>query len=94
MEIISENGELINKSKLRWQCRRGMLELDLLLGLFLEQDFDHLPHSEQAIFIHLLTYPDQTLYRWLLEPMLCENLNERKILQKINAHKCSPLSSI
>lgn len=53
-------------AKLRWQCRRGMLELDLLLLPFLEKIFPVLPAQEQAIFMQLLACTDQDLYDWLV----------------------------
>lgn len=53
-------------AKLRWQCRRGMLELDLLLVLFLEEVYPTLTAREQSLFSDLLEYPDPTLYHWFL----------------------------
>ncbi len=52
-------------ASLRWACRRGMLELDLLLGRFLEGAWPTLPPSEQALFIALLSESDQDLFLWL-----------------------------
>ncbi len=53
-------------ARLRWSCRRGMLELDLLLLPFLEKIFSELTVQEQAIFEKLLTCTDQDLYSWLI----------------------------
>lgn len=53
-------------AKLRWNCRRGMLELDLLLLPFLEKKFSSLSETEQAIFERLLACTDQDLYNWLI----------------------------
>lgn len=53
-------------AKLRWHCRRGMLELDLLLLPFLEKVFGNLSESEQVIFEKLLACTDQDLYNWLI----------------------------
>lgn len=53
------------KKQLQWACRRGMLELDLLLQNFLEQDYDHMTPVEQALFIDLLGEADQDLFSWL-----------------------------
>jgi len=47
--------------RLQWQCRRGMLELDLLLQDFLDQYYDLMDEDTQAVFRELLTLPDQTL---------------------------------
>lgn len=51
--------------KLRWQCRRGMLELDVLLGNFLENAYANLPTKEQELFVKLLACSDQDLFMWL-----------------------------
>lgn len=55
-----------NKSKLRWACRRGMLELDVLLGNFLEERYDNLSVDEKKIFIELLEEPDPALFAWIM----------------------------
>lgn len=51
--------------QLRWACRRGMLELDILLGAFLEKAYISLPEGEQALFEALLKQEDQDLFEWL-----------------------------
>ncbi len=48
-------------ARLRWRCRRGLLELDLILGTFLEQQYPLLPADEQVAFERLLALPDATL---------------------------------
>ena len=53
-------------SELRWQCRRGMLELDLLLNGFLDERYNQLSDDEKAQFKSLLDYPDQTLFDLLM----------------------------
>jgi antitoxin CptB len=55
-----------DKSRLYWQCRRGMLELDLLLQGFLEQGHDALSSDEKQAFENLLTCPDDLLLAYLL----------------------------
>lgn len=57
--------------RLRWQCRRGLLELDLLLVHFLERRYSTLNTEEQRAFQCLLEQPDQMLLGWIqgrLEP--------------------------
>ena len=44
----------------RWQCRRGMLELDLLLNNFVDKKVNTLSEQEKQSFELLLSYPDQT----------------------------------
>jgi antitoxin CptB len=55
-----------NIAKLRWQCRRGMLELDVMLDRLLISTFPHLNEAEQLLFEQLLLVDDPTLYAWLM----------------------------
>jgi antitoxin CptB len=54
------------KPNYRWQCRRGMLELDLLLNNFVDKKVDDLNADQKQTFEMLLSYPDQTLLDLLL----------------------------
>lgn len=56
----------INRAKLNWQCRRGMLELDVILIPFLDQHFDQLADEQQAWFVEFLDEADPDLYTWLM----------------------------
>ena len=47
--------------RLRWRCRRGMLELDLVLSAFLERHLDQLDASEIEALKVLLALPDPDL---------------------------------
>ncbi len=53
--------------RIRWQCRRGMLELDLVLNRFLEQDLAGLAPAELETFKELLDEPDPQLLAWVME---------------------------
>lgn len=59
MVEISSDPEI---SRLRWQCRRGMLELDALLGDFVEQHYLQLDKHEKEVFKEVLSLPDQLLF--------------------------------
>jgi antitoxin CptB len=63
---FGEAGEDREVLRLRWQCRRGMLELDLLLNRFLDEGFTDLGPAERVAFNRLLAYQDQILYDWLM----------------------------
>lgn len=59
--------EFINQpSRLKWMCRRGMLELDVLFGKFLETGYANLTDEEKCQFVQLLDCPDPDLIGWLL----------------------------
>ena len=53
-------------NRLRWQCRRGQLELDLILNGFLERGYADLSQPEPDAFARLLQLPDPTLLQWLV----------------------------
>ncbi|MEO8006219.1 MAG: succinate dehydrogenase assembly factor 2 [Betaproteobacteria bacterium] len=48
--------------RLRWQCRRGMLELDLVLTKFLNRHAESLSPADMKAFRRLLDYPDNDLW--------------------------------
>jgi len=48
-------------NRLRWQCRRGLLELDLLLERFPGRHRDRLQGEHLASFKTLLDYTDNDL---------------------------------
>ena len=52
---------------IRWHCRRGMLELDILLGNFFDQKYLSLKSDEQQAFVDLLACNDDELYTWLVK---------------------------
>ncbi len=49
----------------RWRCRRGLLELDLALGRFLEEGYGRLSSAEQALFAEFLEENDADLWAWM-----------------------------
>ncbi len=49
-------------NRLRWKCRRGTLELDLVLNRFLEQDYSALDCTSQQAFDVLLESGDEELW--------------------------------
>lgn len=53
-------------TQLKWACRRGMLELDVLLGNFLVNNYDTLNEVQQQQFVALLKEPDPLLFAWLI----------------------------
>jgi antitoxin CptB len=57
---------LPDRERLRWQCRRGLLELDYLLEAFLDTLYPTLSAAEQEQFIRLLACPDPDLQAWII----------------------------
>jgi antitoxin CptB len=53
-------------TQLRWQCRRGMRELDVVLERYLQQRYASAPLAEQQAFESLLDLPDPQLFAYLM----------------------------
>jgi antitoxin CptB len=75
--------EVTLKTKLVWQCRRGMLELDVILIPFLEQHFDSLNDEQKGIFTQLLEQADPDLYTWIMGFGTSDNNNFDNMIQLI-----------
>ena len=52
--------------KLRWRCRRGMKELDLLTLGYLERHYPTAPADEQQAFAALLELQDPLLMSYMV----------------------------
>jgi antitoxin CptB len=52
-------------ARLRWRCRRGMRELDVLLERYLQQRYPSAPAAEQQAFEALLDLPDPQLFAFV-----------------------------
>jgi antitoxin CptB len=53
-------------AKLRWRCRRGMKELDLLLGRYVEERFCSASNADQQAFRQLLEAQDPVIFAYCL----------------------------
>lgn len=61
-------------AKLKWQCRRGTRELDLLLNNYLDNCFAKAKPSEQSYFLEILKLEDSILmsqFEQLAEQLNC-----------------------
>ncbi|MDD2990607.1 MAG: succinate dehydrogenase assembly factor 2 [Zoogloea sp.] len=52
----------LNRGRVRWQCRRALLELDLVFTRFLERHFDRLTDGQLADLDDLLLVEDHDLW--------------------------------
>ena len=73
-------------SQLRWACRRGMLELDVLLGHFLEEAYLQLSSADQMIFMRLLDCNDQELFDWFMQKKQPPSRELAKMVDSIRLH--------
>ena len=54
-------------NRMRWATRRGMLELDLVLGPFVEERYALLSQADRERFQRLMLCEDQDLFSWFLK---------------------------
>lgn len=73
-------------AKLRWHCRRGMRELDMLLLSYLEQDYPTASSTEQAAFAALLDLEDPVLYGYLLGRSAPDDAATVAVVRRLVAH--------
>jgi antitoxin CptB len=48
--------------RVRWRCRRGLLELDIVLGRFVDKYYAGLNDEQEVAFDVLLDLPDNVLW--------------------------------
>lgn len=82
MKAVAEENEL---SRLRWQCRRGMLELDLFLMSFLDKGYVDAAEPEKQAFQRLLKTPDQQLLELLMGREESEDREVADVINKVRA---------
>mgnify|MGYP000881532480 FL=1 len=56
----------MDKNRLVWASRRGMLELDLILLPFVEKVYDTLSAEDKASYEELMLCEDQDMYAWFM----------------------------
>ncbi len=70
-------------ARLRWRCRRGMRELDVLLTRYLEHRYEKAPPAEQALFQDLLQESDPVLFAWVMGREEAPDEAARQLLWRI-----------
>ena len=68
---------------MRWATRRGMLELDLVLGPFVEERYASLSLADRERFQRLMLCEDQDLFSWFLKREQTEDEELADIVKQI-----------
>ena len=82
--------ESSTRGRLRWRCRRGMKELDVLLERFAQQLLPHASVADCRVFSELLDLPDPLLAGYLLggevpaEPHLAQAIWRMRALCRLD----------
>ncbi len=72
-------------ARMRWKCRRGMLELDLLFKGFLDDGYMRLDKQQQHHFDQLLDYPDAVLLEWMMGRIRPTDMDVAQLVNKIRS---------
>jgi antitoxin CptB len=74
------------KAKIKFNCRRGMLELDLMLNRFVSEHLNALDEAQLTAFETLLMLQDPDLHYWLMTDDIMEQKELADIVATIKAH--------
>lgn len=72
--------------RLRWRCRRGTRELDVMLGWWLDARFAAADSAQQAAFDALLDCSDPDLWDWLTGHAVPSEPHFAALIDEIRAH--------
>ena len=72
-------------SRIRWRCRRGLLELDIVLGRFVEARYARLSGSERQTFEQFLDMADNPLWDMISGRMSAASDEQAALLEKIRS---------
>jgi len=67
-----------------------MLELDVALQRFLDEDYPRLDAAARAAFARMLVAEDQTLHAWLMGRVVPEEADVRSVVALIRAFGRGP----
>lgn len=79
---VSEDS-LIELSKLRWHCRRGVKELDVVLGNYLDNHYLDSSSDNKVAFKQLLQLEDPILMSLVMDYHASDDEHQRLVLDKI-----------
>lgn len=71
--------------RLAWRCRRGMLELDIILQKFVNEQFGSLRMDELHVFDELLELPDNDFWEKIRDTQQVEDEGLQSVLTKLRA---------
>lgn len=72
-------------ARIKWACRRGMLELDFIFNDFMENGYKQLSDIQQDAFQTFLVNSDPDLYSWLMGFREATNETDIKMVELIRS---------
>jgi len=72
----------IEINRIKWKCRRGMRELDLLLREFAAKNLEKLDETNINILDEVLDYDDQSLFDYIFKNISLSNYEHEDFIDK------------
>jgi antitoxin CptB len=72
-------------SRLRWRCRRGMRELDVMLTRYLDQVWETASSAERGVFVELVELQDPDLFGYLVGRDTPAEESQRAVIARIRS---------
>ena len=72
-----------NLERVRWRSRRGLLELDILLGRFIDKEYAQLDEAGRRAFEELLDMPDNPLWDMIADRQQAARIEHQALLEKL-----------
>ena len=69
-------------NRIKWKCRRGMREIDLLLREFSINSIKNLSNKDLSLFDEILDYDDQKLYDFIFKNQPIGNKDHESFIIK------------
>ena len=82
----TEHTKQAESRRLAWRCRRGLLELDIVLQRFVAQYYESLSVSELSAFDAMLALPDNDFWDLLvIDQAIISDAHTKNIILKIKS---------
>jgi antitoxin CptB len=78
------------RRRLLWRCRRGLLELDIVLSRFIETHYESLKPAEMEDFDRLLDCTDNDLLDLIHGRKACSHAGEASLLALMRKNRPVP----
>ena len=75
--------DTVSLARIRWRCRRGLLELDIVLERFIGR-YANLDTQQKLIFDELLDLPDIRLWELISGKESASNDDQRELIALIS----------
>tara|TARA_B110000014_G_scaffold257906_1_gene243192 strand:- start:2574 stop:2831 length:258 start_codon:yes stop_codon:yes gene_type:complete len=72
-----------DNNEIKWQCRRGLWELDIMLAPFAEYDYPALSSKHKQDFRDLISHEDVDLLNWLVSRIKTDIEKDQEIINQI-----------